>query len=644
MTDELDPTANRPSADADITSRVPVPATPTAPLTPASRPSATPPTHGHEVAWVAAPAPATPVVVPTAPRRGGRVRWAISIALIAVVIATTAAVALVITGRSSSTTVLGYVPDGTTVYSELRLDLPGDQRRAVGEFLSKFPGFQDQAALDSKLDEVLDDLVKGATKDDQTYTANIKPWFDGELAFSMGPLPPAASLSGGDPSSAMGSLRALLLASIKDPAAAQAWFDAAVTKTGAKTTSETYGGATLTVFEKSGGVTAAFALIDGKVAVAGDIVSVKAAVDTKGAGGFASEPGPKAALDAPTGDYVGFVYVALGPLVDWSADLSKANPLSGGMQVAPIGEAIRKALPDWGAYWLRFEGDAVVIEAVAPKPEVQIGPTENRSSGVIEHVPGTAIVASSSNDFGKTLKQTLDLYRTDASFKPIATQLDQALALVGGEDAAFGWAGDTAIVINVSDGTPEGGVIVAPTDKAAAEHLFTALRAFIAIGGGQQGITVRDETYNGNTITIVDVGDLGKLSGMAGAAGAAGSLVLPAGHLEIAYAVTNDIVVLGSGPGFVKHVLDTTKATSLASNERYTKLADRAGSGTASAFVDITAIRQMIEKAVVGTADAAGIAKYEKDVKPFLVPFDAMVASSRVDGDMTRSVIYVTVK
>jgi hypothetical protein len=90
-------------------------------------------------------------------------------------------------------------------------------------------------------------------------------------------------------------------------------------------------------------------------------------------------------------------------------------------------------------------------------------------------------------------------------------------------------------------------------------------------------------------------------------------------------------------------VLDTTKATSLASDPQYQKLADRAGAGTSSAFVDIAAIRGMVEKAMV-SADPASKAKYESDVKPFLVPFDALFASSSTGGDLTESVVYITVK
>ena len=640
MTDELDPTTERSTLEDDATTKVPT--TPAAPLTPASRTSSTPPTYEHEVAWTSAAAPASAVVSTAPPRRRRRARWAIGAAVIAIVLGTSAGVAALITGQSSASTVLGYAPAGTLVYGEVRLDLPGDQRRAVGEFLSKFPGFADQAALDTKLDEALDELVKSASKGDQSYTANIKPWFDGELAFSVGPLPPGSSLTNGD-LSAMGSFRGLALLSIKDAVGAQAWFDAAIAKSGEKTTTEAYNGTTLTVFAETGGVKAALAIVDGKVAVAGDIASVKAAVDTKGASTFASESGPKAAIDSATSDHVGFMYVGLRPLLDWSNDVSKSLPAPSGIGASSLGAAMLKAVPDWGAFWLRLEGDAVVLEAIAPKPETAIGPTENRTSAIVEHIPASAMVASISNDYGKTLKQAFDLYKAEPSLKPMLDQLEAALGLVGGADGALGWAGDSAVVINVADGTPEAGLLVAPTDKATADRLFTTLRSLIALGGAQQGITIRDETYNGTTITIVDAGALSRLLGPTGAA--PGSFPMPTGNLEIAYAVTDKVVVIGSGSAFVKHVLDTTNATSLASSDRYRKLADRAGNGIGTTYVDITAIRELIEKAAAdGTADATALAKYQTDVKPFLTPFDALVASGSVNGDLTRSVIFITVK
>ncbi len=107
----------------------------------------------------------------------------------------------------------------------------------------------------------------------------------------------------------------------------------------------------------------------------------------------------------------------------------------------------------------------------------------------------------------------LDLFRTDPMAEPVVDQLDQALALLGGFDSAFGWIGDTSIVVSQVDGTPEGGLIVAPTDQAAAERLFSSLKAFIAIGGAQQGVTATDESYAGTTITTLDLGALGSMFG-----------------------------------------------------------------------------------------------------------------------------------
>lgn len=634
MTPAWDPVRSDPTAAPAWT-----PVAPSAPLTPAGRTSSADPVYENDVAW-AVSAPVVPAGSSTGRRRAGRVRWAAALAIVVLIMGTSAAVAAIITGRSAGSTVIGYAPADTTLYMEVRLDLPGDQRQAVGAFLQKFPGFKDQAALDTKLDEVLDDLVRDATGKQQTYTGDIKPWFDGELGYSMGPLPTATALK--DPKAAMGALRALVVVSITDPTAAQAWIDAELTKTGAASTTEAYQGATIHLFDPSDGLQPAYAIVDGKVIAIGDVASVKAAIDTKGSGGFADEPGPKAALGSVSGDHVGFVYTALRPLLAWSTELSQSMGAELGAPSAAITASMLKAIPEWAAYWLKFQDDAIVIETTIPKPDTAAGPTENRSSKIAEHIPSTAVVAATTNDLGKNLKKALDLYRSEPSFKSVLDQLDQGLSLVGGEDAALGWAGDGAVVVDLVNGAPEGGLIVTPTDPEAAQKLFTALRAFIAIGGGQQGITVTDEDYNGTKITTVDLGDIGKLAGAAG--GDSQVIPLPTGSVQIAYAVTDQVVVIGSGSGFVKHVLDTTAGTSLAANDDYKKLLDRVGANTGTVFVDISTIRETVEKWFASSSDtAAALDRYTTDVKPFLDPFDALIAAGSVSGDLTQSVVVITV-
>ena len=339
-------------------------------------------------------------------------------------------------------------------------------------------------------------------------------------------------------------------------------------------------------------------MIDGKVAVVGDLASVKAAIDTKGNGGFANEPGPKAALDSSTDDHVGFVYVALRPLLDWSTTWP-SRWRSAGRRRRRRGRqrhAARRRSRTGRAYWLRFESDAIVMEATQPEPETRLGPTENRRSTIAEHVPATALVAGDvATTSATTLKQTLDLYRADPTLKPVIDQLDQALGLVGGADAAFGWVGDSAVVVNAAGRDARGrrrssSRPTRPRPTAAVHRRSDVHRRSAAASRASRS---RDETYDGTTITIVDLGDLSKLARLAGAPArpARRPAALPTGHVEIAYAVTDEVVVIGSGPGFVKHVLDTTSATSLASNDRYKSLADRAGKGTGSTCVDIAAIR-----------------------------------------------------
>src|SRR5262245_39432134 len=114
-------------------------ATPTPPVTPVS--AAAPET----IAPPLTPAPVTPVATAPSGPKTSRGRWAAAIAVAALVIAITTGAVVALVGRSPDAVVMGYVPQGAVAYGEVRLDLPGDQRQAVGSFLSHFPGFADQS-------------------------------------------------------------------------------------------------------------------------------------------------------------------------------------------------------------------------------------------------------------------------------------------------------------------------------------------------------------------------------------------------------------------------------------------------------------------------------------------------------------------
>jgi len=585
------------------------------------------------------PAPVVPVAATTSGPKPSRGRWAAALIAAGLIVALTAGLVAALVGRSPDATVMGYVPSGTVVYGEVRLDLPGDQRQAVGQFLSHFPGFADQSALDTKLDEALDRLVADATKDQQTYTKDIKPWFGGELAMSVGPLPDPSSLKASGSAGAMDTGRALALLSIKDPTAAQAWFDAAFKGAGASPTTETYGGTTMTVFSSSKGPKAAFAIIDGKVAVAGTLDGVKAAIDTKGNSGFKDDPDVKAALDSAKDDHLAFGYVALKSMLDWTQQVGATvkGQLGSAAPDAAMTQTMLKFVPDWGASWLRVENDALVMEATSPKTASTVGPTQDRSSEVTKHVPSSAVVVATANDVGKTVQGTLDLYKGDASLKDVTDKVDQALGVLGGAENAIGWIGDSAFVVDHPGDAIDGGLVILPTDAKAAGSFFTSIKNLASLSGAA-GVTFSERDHGGTTITVATI----DLAGLAGSAPVQ-AFKMPISKIELAWATTGDVVVIGSSPGFVERVLDTTDGTSIASNDRYKGLMGRVGTGTSSLFVDITAIRGVAENFMKG-ADATALKGYETDVKPFLTPFDALAASHSVGSDVNRSTVIITVK
>ena len=143
----------------------------------------------------------------------------------------------------------------------------------------------------------------------------------------------------------------------------------------------------------------------------------------------------------------------------------------------------------------------------------------------------------------------------------------------------FGWVGDSAAVVDLVDGTPEGGLIVVadrsgecPEAVHRAPRLPRARRRPAGHHRHGRGLQ-RDEDHDRRPRRHQQAGRR-RPARMCRC-----SRCRPATSRS-PYAVTDQVVVIGSGPGFVKHVLDTTAGTSLASNDDYKKLVDRAGPTT----------------------------------------------------------------
>jgi len=556
-------------------------------------------------------------------RKPSGVRWAIAIGGIAIVVGITIAILALTSGsRPTPSIAVGYMPSDTVQYGEYRLDLPGDQRQKLAAYLSKLPGFADQAAIQPKLNEVFDRIVAAASSNSQTFTTDIQPWFGGQIAVGSGPID-ASSLGRAPSTSFVGGLgNQLVVVTVTDPAKAKAWIEKTA---GSKATASEYGGATLyTAGELAAAVT-------DKVLIGGSETAVKTAIDTKGQGNLASNPQFKAAFSSVSRDYVAFGFVDYRSAVTSVVDL--AAP-SAGLQ-RTMNDAFLGFVPAWLATDVRFEDDALVAETAYPSVDIGFS-AKNRASTLSSHAPASTLFYAESHDLGAALTAFLNKLRAIPELSSTFGQIDQSAGLIGGLDGLFGWWGDGAVVIGSNpDGSIGGGLVIAPTDAAAARKTFATLRSFVVLGGGQAGITLRDETHGDATVTIID---------FSGAMAASGG-VPPGVKAEIAYTVTDNIVVVGYGAAFVDAVLDAGPGKSLADDARFKSLVGRVGTENLGlTFVDVQAIRNLVEPLVKPLVSGDEWATYEREIVPYVSHLDAVVSSSEIDGEINRLPMSFTVK
>ncbi len=563
---------------------------------------------------VATAALTAPVEVRHGPRPS-RARWAVAGVIALVIVALSAAGLFALAGASGSSQVAAWAPSDSIVYTEVRGDLPGDQRQNLGSFLAHFPGFADQSSLDAKLDEAFDRIVGKASNDKHDWTKEIKPWFGGQVGLSVSDLPTTAAKAK--------DTRALVVVSQKDPAAAIAWTKSIASGTAKD---ESYKGATLTVFDTSDGVAAA-ATATGGVLLIGDEASVKSAVDRGGKDGLTTVANYNTAMSSLSGDQLSRTYLDMHAYFAAMKDM--AGSLGGG---ATIDAAALAKLPDWFASGTRVESDAIAGELVAPLPS---GATKvvDKPSEIAKHVPSTTLALLEAHDVGTTLQTGLAEAKKQTAYADSIAQIEQAAAMLGGLDNAVGWIGDAAIVVTSDGKTPGGGLVIVPTDTKKADQFITQVKNLLALAGGSSGATVKEEPYGSGTITTVDFGDINKLMG--GSVSAAGSPLT--GNAELSFTNQGGVVIVGVGPAWVKSIVDVKPGSSLADQARYKDAMARVGTSNASSlFFDIAATRVLVEPLVAKQPGST----YATDVKPYVAPFDVLAGATSTKGD-TGTIKYV---
>jgi hypothetical protein len=566
--------------------------------------------------------------------RSRRARWSIALAIVALVGLLSIGGLAVMTVGGASSALAPWAPATTTVYVELRTDLPGDQQTAVGTLLSRFPGFDDQAALDMKVDTAIGDLVRQATGQTVDYGRDLKPWLGGEIAGAAGALDTVAKTADGR----MTGGWALLLATTKDPAATTAFLDA---RLGASTATETVGTTTVhtVAVNEVKDRTIAWAIV-GTTVLVGDRAAVESAIDAQSTGGLAGTKAFRQAIGYVPAEHVAMAWTDAPALVD-AAGKARSTFASGASPLPSMPETGRTP-PAWVVGSVRAEAGGAVVEIVAPRPDdVAVG--KPRTSTLASRLPGDTMAVVEVHDAGTLVQKALDMMAKDPG---MASQLGPAAPLANGALGSFvDWGGDGAIAVTRSGGTVHGGLVVSTLEQSVAETRVAAIRALLAFADGPNGRpVVTEQPYGAGTIVTVSFGDVrdALVKAITDAAGSGANApsadqlaqlreMLPA-DASVSYTVQGGLFVLGTDAAFVKDVVDTTSATSLEASPAYRAAIDLAGaSNDGQAFVDAAAAVDLAR-----SADATISSTLGGDVASFVDRITSLGAAYTATDDVVR--------
>ncbi|HSW41196.1 MAG TPA: DUF3352 domain-containing protein, partial [Patescibacteria group bacterium] len=363
--------------------------------------------------------------------------------------------------------------------------------------------------------------------------------------------------------------------------------------------------------------------VRGGVLVLGPEKTVRASLDTAGASTIASSASFAAALDAAPSAYLGYGYVDVRAFVEGALNAAGEDAE---LPTACL-DAVVAQIPTWAAGSVRAEDDALVFTATARMADA--APTaRNSASAVASRLPASTVAAIEVRDLGAGVMAGLDELKTtlacDPSTAEAITQLEQALAAVGGAEALSGWADDTAVAVTVGGSAFGGGIAAIVADEEAAGRALDQMKALLALAGSGAGLVYREEAYGAGTLLVVTIPS-----------------EVPGGAApEIAATVQGGLFALGT-IDFVKAVVATSEADSLAKSPVYERaIALAGGNGMSNAFIDIAGIRA----GITGMLPDDARVEFETEIEPFLVPIEAFASVAEASGATTevRAVITFT--
>jgi hypothetical protein len=457
----------------------------------------------------------------------------------------------------------GAVPADASAYVTAYLQPSTGQQLNLATMLGNVPGFEDAAGLDQKFHEISARFLGQAGID---YQADVRPWIGNQLSL--------AALAGDAPAAP----RLLLVAVVKDPAAAEAAVPRIALGRGLADDPVTYQGTSIHVAPE-----ASWALQDDLLLVASDRATLEQALDAS-AGRRASlsdDAAFNAAMRRLPADHLAAAYV----------DLSGAAATSGIEGGLPGYSTLSVALVA-EAQGLRLEGSAPFADEAADDASRSAFARAGQVSSVAEWMPADTQLAAVVYDLG----DLLDTAESGAELIPggadVFSSLNRLkfLAALGlgidfDEDVLPLLAGECGLaVVDPLSGAPRGQLVLRPPDPAAGEAALDRLRTALA----GSGAAVTEQPVGNVVVVSVQVPQVG----------------------ELHWAVVPDagVVIVGLTHDDVAAALSTASGASLADNPRYPEAWRLAGArGGNELFVDIGALADASPDALGMTGDARDI-------------------------------------
>jgi len=422
-------------------------------------------------------------------------------------------------------------PADSAVYVNVYLHPSSGQKMNLFELVARLPGFSDPATLDEKIHDVAQRLLGEVGLD---YGADLRPWLGNQVAVAVSP-------GGG----AAGTPHLLLLAAVRDHAAAETAVPRLMGRDGATFESETYRGSQVMISDP-----VSYALLPDLLLVADTADGLRAALDAEADAvpSLADSTAFASAMRALPADHLASVYLDLGRLVAIGGN----RPL-GGYATAALALVAEPS-------GLHLDGDVPFDTASAGEAARRAFALGEETATLPQWMPADTraeAVVFGLRDSILDLEQRL---ADDPDFADATDAISQlrALAALGlgislDRDLLPLFDGEAAVALRaVGASGPRGLLLLRPSDPGAARVALDRMRDALA----ERGSAVTARSVRGVMVTSLSIPQIAQFS----------------------YALVDGVVVAGLDADDVAASIEAhLDGTTLAAAQRYPAAFELAG-------------------------------------------------------------------